>query len=64
MITREMIQLVENRADDQPLLGYDWIAGVLDNEPALQDKPDQYFEDIKEFRRSNRDFCVGPGHMK
>ena len=28
MITREMIQLVENRADDQPLLGYDWIAGV------------------------------------
>ncbi len=37
---------------------------VLDNEPVLQDKPDEYFEDIKEFRRSNKDFCIGPGHMK
>jgi len=41
------------------LLGYDWIAGVVDNEKSLDGIPDTYFNDIREFRRQNRDACVG-----
>jgi len=42
-----------------PLLGYDWIAGVIDNERSLDGIPDTYFDDVREFRRQNRDACVG-----
>ena len=42
----------------QPLLGYDWIAGVMDNNPALEEKSDDYLQGIKEFRQMNRNECV------
>eukprot|EP00057_Strongylocentrotus_purpuratus_P009484 XP_011663958.1 PREDICTED: uncharacterized protein LOC575588 isoform X3 [Strongylocentrotus purpuratus] len=42
----------------QPLLGYDWIAGVMDNNPALEEKSDDYLQGIKEFRQLNRNECV------
>lgn len=42
---------------DDPRLGYDWIAGMLDNEVSIGEKDDKYFEDIKEFRRVNRSEC-------
>nr|XP_054768957.1 uncharacterized protein LOC129276596 [Lytechinus pictus] len=42
----------------QPLLGYDWIAGMMDNNPALGEKSEAYLEGIKEFRQMNRDECV------
>ena len=41
------------------LLGYDWIAGILDNESYLSEKPDDFFDDIKEFRRVNKKECYG-----
>ncbi|KAJ7394741.1 hypothetical protein OS493_000571 [Desmophyllum pertusum] len=41
------------------LLGYDWIAGLLDNTSYLSERPDDFFDDLKEFRRVNRGDCFG-----
>ena len=43
---------------DKSLLGYDWIAGILDNENnehAIDS--DRLIEEINEFRRVNREEC-------
>ncbi len=45
---------------DDPRLGYDWIAGLLDGDSYLADCDDGYFEDLKEFRRVNSSECYVP----
>uniref|UniRef100_A0A3P8S126 Migration and invasion inhibitory protein n=1 Tax=Amphiprion percula TaxID=161767 RepID=A0A3P8S126_AMPPE len=45
----------------QPLLGYDWIAGVLDAEDSLVDRSDEFFNDLHMFRSLNREECVYSG---
>ncbi|XP_022065500.2 migration and invasion-inhibitory protein isoform X1 [Acanthochromis polyacanthus] len=45
----------------QPLLGYDWIAGVLDAEDSLVDRSDEFFNDLHVFRSLNREECVHSG---
>ncbi|KAM9362347.1 migration and invasion inhibitory protein [Symphorus nematophorus] len=42
----------------QPLLGYDWIAGVLDAEDSLIERSDEFFNDLHTFRSLNKDECV------
>ncbi|KAG8007694.1 Migration and invasion-inhibitory protein [Nibea albiflora] len=42
----------------QPLLGYDWIAGVLDAEDSLTERSDEFFNDLCTFRSLNKDECV------
>ncbi|XP_070759641.1 migration and invasion-inhibitory protein [Enoplosus armatus] len=42
----------------QPLLGYDWIAGVLDAEDSLVERSDEFFNDLRVFRSLNKDECV------
>ncbi|KAF3856165.1 hypothetical protein F7725_016888 [Dissostichus mawsoni] len=42
----------------QPLLGYDWIAGVLDAEDSLIERSDEFFNDLRTFRSLNKDDCV------
>ncbi|XP_049895260.1 migration and invasion-inhibitory protein isoform X2 [Epinephelus moara] len=42
----------------QPLLGYDWIAGVLDAEDSLIERSDEFFNDLRTFRSLNKDECV------
>uniref|UniRef100_A0A3B3DXM9 Migration and invasion inhibitory protein n=1 Tax=Oryzias melastigma TaxID=30732 RepID=A0A3B3DXM9_ORYME len=42
----------------QPLLGYDWIAGVLDTEDSVVERPDEFFDDLRVFRSLNKDECV------
>nr|XP_020453807.1 migration and invasion-inhibitory protein [Monopterus albus] len=42
----------------QPLLGYDWIAGVLDVEDSLIERSDKFFNDLRVFRSLNKDECV------
>lgn len=43
---------------DDPRLGYDWIAGLLDtSESYLSERDDEYFEEMKEFRRINYAEC-------
>ena len=41
------------------LLGYDWIAGLLDNTSYLSERPDDFFDELKEFRRVNKEDCFG-----
>ncbi|KAM9813822.1 migration and invasion inhibitory protein [Neosynchiropus ocellatus] len=40
------------------LLGYDWIAGVLDGEDSLNAHSDEYFNELRAFRSQNKDECV------
>ena len=40
-----------------PKLGYDWIAGILDNSSYISQCSDDYFDELKEFRRANREDC-------
>ncbi|XP_041816647.1 migration and invasion-inhibitory protein [Chelmon rostratus] len=42
----------------QPLLGYDWIAGVLDAEDSLIEHSDEFYNDLRVFRLLNKDECV------
>ncbi|XP_037534681.1 migration and invasion-inhibitory protein [Nematolebias whitei] len=42
----------------QPLLGYDWIAGVLDTEDSLAEQSDEFFNDLRVFRSLNKDECI------
>ncbi|KAM9757921.1 migration and invasion inhibitory protein [Menidia menidia] len=41
-----------------PLLGYDWIAGVLDTEDSLVERSDDFFDDLRTFRSLHKDECV------
>lgn len=46
---------------EDPRLGYDWIAGLLDaSESYLSEKDDRYFQEMKEFRQVNFEECHGP----
>ena len=45
------------------MLGYDWIAGILDNTSYLAEKNDDFFEDLKEFRRVNKDECYSSNFL-
>ncbi|XP_077105747.1 migration and invasion-inhibitory protein [Ranitomeya variabilis] len=49
---------LEPRWSARPLLGYDWIAGVLEVKSPITNKSDQFFAEISEFRRINRDECA------
>ncbi|XP_075696747.1 migration and invasion-inhibitory protein isoform X2 [Rhinoderma darwinii] len=42
----------------RPLLGYDWIAGLLEVKSPITNKSDQFFSEINEFRRVNREECA------
>ncbi|XP_061688463.1 migration and invasion-inhibitory protein [Syngnathoides biaculeatus] len=42
----------------RPLLGYDWIAGVLDVEKSLQEHSDDFYEELQAFRTQNRSECM------
>ncbi|XP_068450844.1 migration and invasion-inhibitory protein [Clinocottus analis] len=48
----------------QPLLGYDWIAGVLDAEDSLIQRSDEFFNDLHTFRSLNKDECVHSSQAK
>ncbi|XP_068170811.1 uncharacterized protein miip [Antennarius striatus] len=41
----------------QPLLGYDWIAGILEAEDSTIERPDEFFTDLCAFRSLHRDEC-------
>jgi hypothetical protein len=48
----------DNPQGRPPLLGYDWIAGNLDNDQSVINKPDDYFEELRQFRNTNKLDCV------
>ena len=50
---------------EDPRLGYDWIAGLLDaSESYLSERDDEYFDDMKEFRRVNFEDCHRPKEVR
>ncbi|XP_048416985.2 uncharacterized protein miip isoform X2 [Stegostoma tigrinum] len=48
----------------RPFLGYDWIAGLMDINSPLSEKSEQYFLDLQDFRRVNKDECVHQEYME
>ena len=47
-------------AGDDPLLGYDWIAGLVEAGSGLEEKEEEYFMEMKEFRKVNHAECTRP----
>ncbi|XP_032904123.1 migration and invasion-inhibitory protein [Amblyraja radiata] len=48
----------------QPLLGYDWIAGLIDVDSRLSEKSEQYFLELQNFRRVNKEECIHQEYME
>nr|XP_061814063.1 migration and invasion-inhibitory protein-like [Nerophis lumbriciformis] len=42
----------------RPLLGYDWIAGVLDVEKSLNEHSDDFYAELQDFRTQNTKECM------
>ncbi|XP_077430402.1 migration and invasion inhibitory protein [Vanacampus margaritifer] len=42
----------------RPLLGYDWIAGVLDVEKSLQNRSNDFYKELQDFRLQNESECM------
>ncbi|XP_005094865.3 uncharacterized protein LOC101848189 [Aplysia californica] len=49
---------------DHRLLGYDWIAALLDNDSALINQSESFFDELRDFRRANKDECSNQFYMK
>lgn len=52
------LESTSERQRMQPLLGYDWIAGLLDAESSLTERSEQFFTELRSFRQVNKDECV------
>ncbi|XP_072522170.1 uncharacterized protein miip [Salminus brasiliensis] len=52
------LESTSERQRMQPLLGYDWIAGLLDAESSLTERSEQFFSELHSFRQVNKDECV------
>lgn len=48
---------------DIQLLGYDWIAGLLDTGPHTSQFSEQHLQELKEFRHVNSAECYMPEEM-
>ena len=44
-------------AEDQRLLGYDWIAALLDNDTSLVNQSESFFNELKDFRKAYKSEC-------
>ncbi|KAM6927208.1 migration and invasion inhibitory protein [Xenentodon cancila] len=42
----------------KPLLGYDWIAGVLDSDDSVLERSDEFFNDLCVFRSLHKGECI------
>ena len=59
--TRKEGKLPRRTAGNDVQLGYDWIASLLDSsESYLSERDDEYFKDLREFRRVNYNECHRP----
>nr|XP_057910953.1 migration and invasion-inhibitory protein [Doryrhamphus excisus] len=47
-----------------PLLGYDWIAGVLDAQKTLGEHSDDFYNDLQAFRTQNKRECIHQPHSE
>uniref|UniRef100_A0A8C9KG89 Uncharacterized protein n=1 Tax=Panthera tigris altaica TaxID=74533 RepID=A0A8C9KG89_PANTA len=45
----------------RPYLGYDWIAGSLDNTSPITSKPEAFFSKLQDFREANKEECIHSG---
>lgn len=48
----------ESSWHSRPYLGYDWIAGSLDNSSPVTSEPEAFFSMLQRFRENNKEDCV------
>lgn len=48
----------------QKMLGYDWIAALIENDPAAVNRSETFFDELKEFRKLNLEECVNQIYME
>lgn len=46
------------------MLGYDWIAALIENDPAAVNRSETFFDELKEFRKLNLEECVNQIYME
>lgn len=61
MLSSETKQSTD-RHRPRPLLGYDWIAGVIDAEDSLMERSDDFFDDLCTFRALHKEQCVNSSY--
>ena len=48
----------------QRMLGYDWIAALIDNDSNAVNQSETFFDELREFRRTNLQECVNQMYME
>ena len=48
------------RVREEERLGYDWIAGLVDAGSLLDDRDEEWFQEMREFRKVNQSECSRP----
>ena len=56
--------LFHSQAKERRMLGYDWIAALINNDAGLMDESESYFHELRDFRRCNRDECCNDFYME
>nr|AAH17525.1 D4Wsu114e protein [Mus musculus] len=57
-VTSQESAVPESSWHSRPYLGYDWIAGSLDNSSPVTSEPEAFFSMLQRFRENNKEDCV------
>ncbi|XP_052034084.1 migration and invasion-inhibitory protein [Apodemus sylvaticus] len=57
-VTSQGSAMPESTWHPRPSLGYDWIAGTLDNSSPVTSEPEAFFSVLQRFREDNKEDCV------
>jgi len=48
----------------QKMLGYDWIAALIDNDSGAMNQSETFFDELREFRKLNLQECSNSMYME
>ncbi|KAH3784240.1 hypothetical protein DPMN_162193 [Dreissena polymorpha] len=48
----------------QRMLGYDWIAALIENDPNAVNQSETFFDELREFRKLNMQECSNQMYME
>ncbi|XP_034357555.1 migration and invasion-inhibitory protein isoform X1 [Arvicanthis niloticus] len=57
-VTSQESAMPESNWHSRPYLGYEWIAGSLDNSSPIISEPEAFFSVLQRFREDNKEDCV------
>ena len=57
-------QMDPESVQKQRMLGYDWIAALIENDSNAVNQSETFFDELREFRRTNLEECVNKMYME